>query len=319
MASKQSILGKAFEYACASSLANRCPGAVLRKDAALDTASGFFFNECTPKRQRDLSSGATAVVSALERLEPCLSESSSQSLSIGLQSDAKGIAGDVRDVVCSRGPWQIGISCKHNNDAVKHSRLSSSIDFGAKWLAHPCSRQYFDAIDPLFSRLDGLQKRGALWRDLPDKIDGYYVPILNAFMDELRRLNSQYRDVPERLVRYLIGRNDFYKVISYENSRATRLVAFNLAGTLNMPSSSRKPIVEVPVIRMPRHIYYIGFLESENGGPSDNTALVICDQGWEISLRIHNASSKVDPSLKFDVQLVSYPRDVYNEFIPWDA
>ncbi|RPD37239.1 HaeIII family restriction endonuclease, partial [Candidatus Liberibacter solanacearum] len=31
------------------------------------------------------------------------------------------------------------------------------------------------------------------------------------------------------------------------------------------------------------------------------------DGGWNISFRLHNASSKVEPSLKFDIQLVKTP------------
>ena len=52
---------------------------------------------------------------------------------------------------------------------------------------------------------------------------------------------------------------------------------------------------------------------------SDNTIEVICDEGWQISMRIHNASSKVEPSLKFDVQLISFPSSVYVQVEPWDS
>ena len=36
-------------------------------------------------------------------------------------------------------------------------------------------------------------------------------------------------------------------------------------------------------------------------------------------MRIHNASSRVEPSLKFDVQLVSFPSSVYTQTEPWDG
>lgn len=35
--------------------------------------------------------------------------------------------------------------------------------------------------------------------------------------------------------------------------------------------------------------------------------LVACDEGWEISMRLHNASTNVELSLKFDAQLISFP------------
>ena len=45
---------------------------------------------------------------------------------------------------------------------------------------------------------------------------------------------------------------------------------------------------------------------------------MVCDEGWTISMRIHNASSRIEPSLKFDVQLVSLPSSIYAQMEPWD-
>ena len=39
--------------------------------------------------------------------------------------------------------WEIGLNIKHNHDAVKHSRLSHKIDFGAEWFEKPCSQNYW--------------------------------------------------------------------------------------------------------------------------------------------------------------------------------
>lgn len=36
------------------------------------------------------------------------------------------------------------------------------------------------------------------------------------------------------------------------------------------------------------------------------------DKGWAISFRIHNASSRIEPSLKFDIQLVGIPLEIIN-------
>ena len=64
---------------------------------------------------------------------------------------------------------------------------------------------------------------------------------------------------------------------------------------------------------MPTQFYHIGFKPE-----SDNTIEVVCDEGWQISMRIHNASSRVEPSLKFDVQLVSFPSSLFAQTEPWD-
>ncbi|CAL9920158.1 conserved hypothetical protein [Candidatus Liberibacter solanacearum] len=53
-----------------------------------------------------------------------------QAHSICLQRDNVGIKGDVRDIVIEVPKNQIGISAKYNHTAVKHCRLSETIDFG---------------------------------------------------------------------------------------------------------------------------------------------------------------------------------------------
>ena len=65
---------------------------------------------------------------------------------------------------------------------------------------------------------------------------------------------------------------------------------------------------------MPTRFYHIGFKPN-----SDNTVEVVCDEGWQISMRIHNASSRVEPSLKFDVQLISFLSAVYAQVEPWET
>ena len=45
------------------------------------------------------------------------------------------------------------------------------------------------------------------------------------------------------------------------------------------------------------------------------TLNVILDEGWQLSFRIHNASSKIENSLKFDIQLVSNPDSLFTNKI----
>jgi len=46
---------------------------------------------------------------------------------------------------------------------------------------------------------------------------------------------------------------------------------------------------------------------------------VALNEGWQISFRIHNASSRIEASLKFDINLVSTPRSLFvNQlFLKW--
>ena len=43
---------------------------------------------------------------------------------------------------------------------------------------------------------------------------------------------------------------------------------------------------------------------------STNTLELYLDNGWQFSFRIHNASTKVEPSLKFDIQIIGMPTTI---------
>ena len=234
--------------------------------------------------------------------------------------DSMGIAGDVRDVLCVRGnEWEIGLSCKHNHEAVKHSRLSDTINFGRDWFGKSCSQEYFDEVCEVFTPLRKIRDESkacgnpALWNIIADKEENCYVPVLEAFMKELRRLDSQYPgEIPALLIRYLIGTNDFYKVIMNEQRRFTQIESVNINGTLNQTDGRRRALIDVPLMKLPSKFYEIGFKPG-----SRNTIVVVCDQGWNVSMRIHNASSKIEPSLKFDVQLIAMPSSILTQIEPW--
>ena len=88
--------------------------------------------------------------------------------------------------------------------------------------------------------------------------------------------------------------------------------AVNIEGTLNAKAGAHDPLVKVPVLKLPNKIYHIDFKPD-----SDNTIQIVCNEGWEISMRIHSARSTVEPSLKFDVNLISLPSSIYAQVEPW--
>ena len=288
------------------------------------TARGYY--DASGAKKEDFDDGARAAVRILDRLEPRLRYGDGGApLVLSLQSDAAGVAGDVRDVLCVRRlhRWGIGLSCKHNHCAMKHSRLSDTIDFGKRWFGYSCSDKYFREVKLKFRELRDIQENGKRsgcfikWSELPNKENDYYVPILQSFTDELMRLSEIHNDVPERLVRYLLGRNDFYKIVTDDRHRATRIEAINVNGTLNQGFGEHRPIASAASLRMPTRFHHIGFKESEGKG-SQTTVLVVCNEGWGISMRLHNASTNVEPSLKFDAQLISFPTPLLVMLEPWD-
>ena len=108
---------------------------------------------------------ANAAVDTIIELEPLMEEDSSDRLILEFQKDEFGESGDVRAIVIRRDDinWEIGLSIKHNHDAVKHSRLSHVLDFGKEWYGVPCSDYYWNDIDPVFDLLKHGKSRKAAW------------------------------------------------------------------------------------------------------------------------------------------------------------
>ena len=215
----------------------------------------------------------------------------------------------MRDVLIIRSSqdWEIGISAKNNHRAVKHPRLSEKLDFGKKWMGLGCSDAYFATILPIFKFLKETKENdpSTLWSSLEDKEDTIYVPILNAFKKELIRLvETDSKVVPKNLVEFLIGNLDFYKIIRADDK--VEIQGYNLHGTLNLPFQNQKPKAKISKLDFPTRLVEIVFLED-----SKTTLMAYFNKGWTISFRLHNASSRVEPSLKFDINLVSAPYSLF--------
>ncbi len=315
--SSQTINGKAFEYALLFEFYERIKNITsvsITENEPYSTAKGFFdgFNEA---EQDTFRITASASINFLIDIEPRLSNGINKDdvLILELVSDQAGQTGDVRDVLIIRSlqKWEIGISAKNNHRAVKHSRLSQRIDFGEKWLGIPCSKNYFEEIKPVFDMLTGLRAkdRTTKWISIENMHQVVYIPILDAFRKELLRLDKENPNiVAENLVQYLIGNKDFYKVI--KGKKKVEIQAYNLHGTLNLPFEKVKPKAKIPKLKLPTRLIEIVYQEN-----STTTLLVSLNEGWQISFRIHNASSRVEPSLKFDINLVSAPHTLFTNHI----
>lgn len=318
----QTELGKAFEYACVKALYDFYSGnqdVRIVENEPFETAKKNYEN--ARDKQTDLLAGAQAAVRVLNRLEPRLTyPNKSVPLFLSLQADARGQVGDVRDILCVRygNDWEIGLSCKHNHAAVKHSRLSNSIDFGMKWFGVPCSQTYFEEIRPVFDELTALRERGRsqnreiAFEDFDDVDERFYLPVLNAFIKELRRIDSENENIPAKLVHYLMGEYDFYKIITDDAHKLTTVEAVNINGTLNRSSEGHRSITPVPVMKLPTEFFAIRMKKD-----SQTTLEVVCDNSWTINMRIHSAKKTVEPSLKFDVNLAGRPGGFYVEMEPW--
>lgn len=231
--------GKAFEYSIAKNyfdyLISLGLNVELVENRSLEIAKAFYEKATNIERER-FDIAAKNTIETLIVIEPGLISQNGQNdlLKIHLATDAEGQIGDVRDVVFlrdkSKPQWEIGISAKNNHEAVKHSRLSPTIDFGRDWLGYSCSEQYFLEINEVFSWIKRLivQNNELTWNDLGDiKDNKVYLPILQAFRKELLRLAAQYDKVPANLLSYLIGRKAFYKIIKDDKNNLVIRVYLN--------------------------------------------------------------------------------------------
>lgn len=322
--SSQKQSGKAFEFAVLSSLQKHLGPAnctIAQSRTALSAEQDFA--GLNAERQKEDMLAADAASSILCYMEPALLEcrAGRKKLTLSVQEDKAGMAGDVRDIVIYSdcGNWQIGISAKHQHEALKHSRLSNQIDFGLKWFGISCSPEYFAAIAPVFERLNQLKKQDKLWSEIADKDSSVYVPILQAFKKELLAIAARNpREVAEGLISYLIGEQDFYKVMKIK--KQSKVQVFNFNGSLNRAASGTSPLIKLEKLNLPARLVELDFHRSrDHEKPSSNTLDLICDAGWQLSFRLHNASSKVEPSLKFDINLIGRPNSLQTFTAIWPA
>lgn len=320
--STQTKNGKAFEYAILQEFKEKLERATVVEvveNNGLLTAQKHF-NSFEKPEQGEFLLYASFAVNFLIDIEPRLSNSFDESdiLQLEILTDDKGQDGDVRDVVAIRllQKWEIGVSAKNNHKAVKHSRLSNKIDFGEKWLGIKSSKQYFNEIKPIFDSLEKMRNESnktKTWKSLGDYHSTIYTPILEAFKRELLRIyNTNPSKVSSTLVEYLIGNKDFYKVI--KSKKDIEIQAYNLHGTLNLPFKEINPKFNTPKINLPTEIKNIFYKKD-----TLTTLIVELNNDWTLSFRIHNASSRIESSLKFDINLLKAPNSLFTNKLSIEA
>lgn len=316
MSNKSNDQGRAYEFACLNALNDEIK---KLRPVKIETTDGYdaakrAWNAIDNSLQVVMEESALAAVETLFELEPLIVEDGDDELVLKIQQDSRGEEGDVRDILIVRRniEWEIGLSLKHNHFAVKHSRLSRSLDFGDKWFGVPCSKKYWEDIKPIFDYLVEEKFKGTNWSELPAKEVDVYIPLLTAFMNEVRRSNENDDSIPSRMVECLLGEFDFYKVVGIDNKRITQIQTFNLHGTLNQSSKKEMPKMRIPIASLPSRIVSLEFKPD-----STNTIELYMDGGWQFSFRIHNASTKVEPSLKFDVQILGIPTAIMTIECKW--
>ena len=93
-----------------------------------------------------------------------------------------------------------------------------------------------------------------------------YIPLLQAFIDEVNRANKKDNTMPRKMIEYLIGIEDYYKVVSKDSKRLTMIHTFNMHDTLNKPAKNKVSAITVPIVKLPTRLVALEFKPN-----SDNT------------------------------------------------
>lgn len=200
---------------------------------------------------------------------------------------------------------EVGISLKSNHEAVKHQRISHRIDIGNKWLGVPSGNEFMLEVKKLFADFIAYCKTNSIstYEELGDSVKDtlLYTPVCNLVKKLLGDIfgTEQGSASVSYFMNYLIGSKDFYKAVASFKDHELKIVAFNLRGTL---SKGKR-------LKSPQRCLDIQIQNSDRGYP--NRVHIVLDNGWEVNLRVHNASSRVESSLKWDSQLVGIPNDAW--------
>ena len=317
MSSKSNDQGRAYEFVCLLTLEEEIrklrPVSIIKESGYSGAERAW--NTLSNEIQAIYKASSYVAVAKVFELEPRIVEDNNDILELLIQTDAKGKEGDVRDILIIRHniQWEIGLSLKHNHFAVKHSRLSRRLDFGKEWYGISCSQDYWNGVKPVFDYLVTEKSKRAKFNELTNKENDVYIPLLTAFINEINQQYLVHKDIPGKLVEYLLGKHDFYKIISMDRERTTQIQSYNLHGTLNQNSESKQASIQIPIASLPTRIVSLDFVPEKA-----NTVELYMDGGWQFSFRIHNAETYVAPTLKFDIQIVGMPTAIITINCLWE-
>ena len=245
--------------------------------------------------------------------------------------DSAGQKGDVRDITIrisrknALNIRELGISCKNNHEAVKHPRITENLDFAKDWTKGEfhCSSTFLSEMAKIQDKIVEYSNQYSAWKDIPNKHEEIYFPIVNLFVSEIKRLGIVGKNASEQekkdatkfarlLFEYMFGTQDFYKVIKDDVTRSTKVFPYNMHDTLMKGYNGIKPPHPSSCIAFPSEIVEVRIK------PSSKTTLEIYFDSWILSLRLHNADKKKKKTaLKFDVQIKAQPKKIIPVQIFW--
>lgn len=285
-------------------------------------------------RSNDYKRAAKVAACYLKAVEPILIPNKEHYGELYALPDSAGITGDVRDIELKvyvndekkQLIGDIGISCKNNHEAVKHPRITENPNFAKVWTdgKFTCSKEFIFEMQNIFKKIDEYAEKYERWSAVEDKMDSIYYPIIKLFVQEIKRLGTvNETDSVEKqekakmfsriFFEYMFGKMDFYKIIKDDRTKSTKIYPYNMHGSLMKAYGGNKNKQSVPMVTLPEEIVEVRVK------PKSKTTLEIFFDQWIISMRLHNADSRISKtSLKFDVQIKAQPKKVMVTNLPWE-
>lgn len=201
--------------------------------------------------------------------------------------DKSSNQGDVTDIRISSNSFCINLSIKHNHQALKHQRPASTAQHCGYTKASLEDINFRKNYHQIIQNFMGLYREYNLFRDLEQSaiFEFLYTPICLLVSESISTLCQSALNA-NHLFTFLTGNTDFYKVILPAQQDCIKIQKF-----IHIPP------VESVLAASDRNYVYLEF-----------------SNGWDMALRLHTASSRIqpNPSLKFDTQpaKISVPEQI---------
>ncbi|MCM0593826.1 MAG: HaeIII family restriction endonuclease [Gloeotrichia echinulata DEX184] len=277
MTPRSNLHGRVLEYLITEVIIRTHPGVSLTvraNNAQLRDASKL--TELDSLLLNELTSAADALL--LKWLNPHFQLFQQPSITVDRLPDQN--QNDVTDIRLTSKAWTVNLSLKHNHTALRHQRPGTTPVHCGYAKNDPQMQQFkqqYRATTQEFMQYIGQAK---LFAELPPdlKEQHLYTPVCNLVS---QFINSHASICATKLFQYLVGDVNYYKIIVDTNAQTLTIQQF---AQIQMPTNV--------IATVNRQYVFLNF-----------------DNGWEISMRLHTASSQLKnyPSLKFDTKALKNP------------
>jgi hypothetical protein len=277
MSNKSNQHGRALEFAIVQEICDQLLQKVVLTQRAKDSQvrDGLHYALLSQRMQDDFLVCSQSIYNWLEQ-EFTLSQTNQ--VNIDRFPDLSGTQGNVSDIHIKLDlAREINLSIKHRNIALKHQRPKTTPQHcGYSRNSQESQRfktEYERIVEQFAQQISGSTK----FNELPENIKSNYLyqPICQLITNFINSYCKSQTNA-EHLFRFLTGTTDYYKIFFDGHKKIISIIEF-----ANLP-----PVKSVLAKTEKQYIY----LDFSNG--------------WCISMRLHNASSRItkNPSLKFDTQ-----------------